>query len=90
MMQTFTRHRTREEVFALCKSQDVPCRDGNSPYDDLIVVGINRSGFGYAFYNTVNGRFFGATPSGESFSSDQPRDGIDWFDALLAFFYVND
>jgi hypothetical protein len=47
-----------------------------------------RSPKAHVLFSAFNGRFFGVTPNGIRFSSDDDLDGEPWFDQLLAFFYV--
>lgn len=85
-MKTFARHKSVDEILGQCSAGGIPIdiskyvKDGH----DHIVVGAEPA---VVFYNTFNGRFFGTTPEGVSFSSDSELDGTPWFDALLNFFY---
>jgi hypothetical protein len=61
-------------------------RDGSDYVCITTVKGDNYSG--QVLYSTVNGAFFGTTPSGVEFDSNKTtHDKEPWFQALLAFFY---
>lgn len=86
-MKTFKGNRPLHEILKQCKDQCVPVdrRRFDEGWDHIIVGDPNN---GYVLYNTFNGRFFGQTPEGLQFSSDETvYDNEDWFIALLNFFY---
>ena len=90
-MKQYTRHKTMEEVRAQCEAQGVAF--GSKLYVekgwDTVYVGI--AGQGHVVYNTFNGKFFGATPTGRRFdSSSTLYEHRDWFQALLDFFMTNE
>lgn len=95
-MKTFARHKTFDEVAAQCKAQGV--RFDAYQYRvngaDTIVVGgplvlpYKKGSPAYVVYNTTNGRFSGRTHKGLTFSESSDFDDRPWFQALLAFFYV--
>jgi hypothetical protein len=86
-MEKFAGNKTPEQIKAQCKAQGLVFDDRRyqTMGDDHVVV---RGGGAYAIFNTFNGRFFGTTPDGTEFTSDDTLDGTPWFDALLRFFYV--
>lgn len=89
MTKKFSRHRTHEEIKALCKKQRVPINDDNFQLHgwDSVLIGTKEQGF--VIYNTFNGRFFGKTDRGVDFDSSSPKhDKAAWMQALLNFFYV--
>lgn len=92
-MRTFKRHKTFEEVKALCKEQGLFINDAlylHRGYDTVVIKRFVASR-DQVIYNTTNGRFYGtASVDGQTvqFHSDDKRDGAPWFDALLDFFYV--
>lgn len=53
---------------------------------DFVVVSWPQAPAAEVFYNTVNGWFFGTTPTGETFDSREPLDDLPWFAELLEFF----
>ena len=65
------RHRTYEEIKAVCEAQGVPFNDDLYRLHgwDTVVVGSRKPNQAYAAYNTLNGRYFGRTPEGEPFDS---------------------
>ena len=89
--KTFARHRTFDEIKAVVDAQKLP--HNFERYEvwgwDTVRVGRQAAGYGYAIFNTVNGHFFGKTPEGVAFDSNSTQhEGEPWFQALLAFFYV--
>lgn len=95
-MKTFASHKTSAEVFAQCEAQGVPVnRHHFDRGGDTIVVGqpwplvLEPNSPAYAIYNVVNGQFFGRTDKGVAFNSNSTEhENEPWFQALLAFFYV--
>jgi hypothetical protein len=91
-MTKFLRHKTYDEIRQQCAAAGIEL--DTSKYDegsDYIVVSSTGPNGEKArvLYSTVNGNFFGTTPDGTEFSSDDKRlDGTPWFDALLNFFLV--
>jgi len=86
---SFSGVRSLTEIKQLCAEQNVPLDDTRHKRfaDDHVLVGDKTSG--YALFNTFNGRFFGKTPEGVSYSSDSDtHENEAWFQALLNFFYV--
>jgi hypothetical protein len=82
----FAGNKTLAQIRAQCKAQGVQYID--SQYrrgSDFVTL---HSPGAYVMFSAFNGRFFGKTPDGITFSSDDKRDGTPWFDALLRFFYV--
>jgi hypothetical protein len=62
--------------------------NNKDPSDHIVFTSIaGNSDSGQVLYNVFNGRFFGTTPEGVQFASEDDRDGTPWFDALLNFFY---
>jgi hypothetical protein len=84
-MRTFVRHKSVEEIAEQCEAAGVQL-DRSSFERGGDYIYLTSPGVTVGF-NTFNGRFFGKTPEGVQFSSDDRRDGIKWFDALLDFFY---
>jgi hypothetical protein len=58
--------------------------------DHVVITSIKGdNSSGRVMFNTVNGRFFGTTPEGVKFNSDsKEHDREEWFQKLLAFFYI--
>lgn len=85
--KTFAGNKSLEQIKAQCNAAGVEFDDSRWRVngDDYVVV---SGGGAEVFFNTFNGRFFGTTPDGIAFSSDDKLDGAPWFDALLNFFYV--
>lgn len=84
--QKFAGNKPLEVIRAECEAQGVQFID--SQYrrgSDYVTL---RSPNAWVMFSVFNGRFFGKTPDGIEFSSDDKRDGTPWFDALLEFFYV--
>lgn len=88
-MKTFARHRTFNEVKALCKAQGLK-------FDDHVykaggdMVFVTGGGCTVAF-NCATGWFCGRTPDYIEFNStDNDHEKEPWFQALLAFFYTDD
>lgn len=89
-MKKFSHHKTLDEIRAQCAAQGIPLN--THMYDrhgwDTVSVGEQRPCRGYAIYNVVNGRFYGVTPGGVSFSSSSiQHEHRRWFQQLLNFFY---
>ena len=89
----FARHKTYKEIKQQCRKQKVPLNDNlyvTKGWDTILVGAkdrVDRNG-GWVIYNTFNGRFFGKTPAGKNFNSDETRwDKSEWMQALLNFFY---
>lgn len=90
-MIRFKRHRTYEEIKALCKKQKVPLNDFNYRERGWDSIMLGTKDDGWVVYNTFNGRFFGKTPTGKDFTSDSTKhDKAEWMQQLLAFFYTNE
>lgn len=90
-MKKFARHKTLDEIRKQCQEHGVPLN--TRLYDergyDTVFVGIGPDS-GFAIYNTFNGRFFGRTPDGVEFTSDEDtHDSEPWMQALLNFFMVS-
>lgn len=89
-MKTFSRHKTYEEIRQQCALQRLEFNDRlfkTAGWDTIAVYG----GGATVVYNTFNGRFFGSTPTGVEFNSDDPQfDKKPWMQALLRFFYVEE
>ena len=86
-MKTFLGNKSLEQIKAQCKRDGVEFRDAlfKKGYDHVSLHSPKVK----VVFNTVNGRFFGYTPDGIKFFSDDKRDGTPWFDALLNYFYVS-
>lgn len=86
-MKTFARHLTYDELKKQCKRLKVPFDDHlyRERGWDTVLVGEPQGGF--VVYNTFNGRYFGRTPAGHSFSSNDPA-RTPWSQQLLKFFYL--
>ena len=84
--KTFGGNRSLDEIERQCKAQGVVFDDYRYRMvgDDFVRI---HGGGAWVLFNTFNGNFFGQTPDGEQFASDDKRDGTPWFDALLNFFY---
>lgn len=94
-IKTFTRHITGDELIAACEREAFPCqpRKWREEGSDHIGFGFDHGTvFVNALYSTVSGRAFGsygtAGKQNKPFSTDDKLDGTPWFDALLAFLYV--
>ena len=90
-MKTFQRHRTLDELKALCAEKSLTLntdrydRDGS---DYVLVSGGFAGQTADVLYCTVNGRFFGTLAGGRKFTETAPCDGQAWFDAILDLVYV--
>ena len=92
-MKKFNGNKSIEEVADQCKERNLDF--DQSKYD----AGSDYVRFAFAhgdtsmhvMLNGFDGRFFGATTSGQDFNSDDSTlDGTPWFDALLDFVYVSE
>jgi hypothetical protein len=82
----FAGNKTLDVIRAQCKAQGVQFIDSQYKRgSDFVTL---RSPDAWVMFSVFNGRFFGRTPDGVEFMSDDKRDGTPWFDALLDFFYV--
>lgn len=83
----FARHKTYEEIKAQCEAQGIELLDQRfHEGGDCVAV---RGGGAHAVYSTFNGRFWGKTPNGVLFNSqDMRHDGLPWMRGLLNFFLV--
>lgn len=91
-MKTFKGSKRLDVILRQCRKQKVHVdRKQFDKGADHIVL---EKGGAQVFYNTFNGRFFGAAMIGESlvkFNSDASVfDKKPWFQALLDFFYTDD
>jgi len=90
-MQTFTRHRSINELKAECKKRR--WRFNQSEYNKgsdhvWFIFHVGRVS-GKVFFNSFNGRFFGQINNGTRFSSDETtHEDKPWFKTLLAVAYV--
>lgn len=88
-MRTFARHRTFNEIKALCKAQKLKFHDHvfKAGGDTVFVSG---GGCTVAF-NVASGWFCGRTPDYIEFDSGNDKhENEPWFQQLLAFFYTNE
>lgn len=87
-MKKFIGHKTHEQIKAQCEQLGLELLDNlrkEAAADHIRVSG----GGGYAWFNTVNGNFWGETDQGVEFdSSNTTHENEPWFQQLLAFFYV--
>ena len=87
-MKTFGNFKTYSQVHQSCVEQGVPFDDSDYVFGGSFVT-LGTEGNGFVVYNTEDGSFAGATPEGLDFvSTSDEYEGHAWFDALLAFFYV--
>ena len=86
-MKMFDGKRKTSDVVAAARAQGVAVDLAKwHAGSDYIVFGTIE--LGRVFYNTFNGRFFGATPEGLKFdSSSTTHENEPWFQQLLRFFY---
>lgn len=88
-MKKFSRHLTHDELKKQCKKLKVPFDDHlyrERGWDTVVVGELSGA---HVIYNVWNGKFFGRTPHGRSFSSsDTNWKNAPWFWKLLNFFYV--
>lgn len=88
-MKQFARHRTHDEIVALCKKHKVPLDDSLYLQRGWDTILVGTKDLGYVIYNTWNGKFFGTTDKGTPFDSCSTRhDRTEWMQKLLHFFYV--
>jgi hypothetical protein len=81
----FAGNKTLDVIRAQCEAQGVQFIDSQYKRgSDFVTL---RSPDAWVMFSVFNGRFFGRTPDGIEFSSEDRRDGTPWFDALLDFFY---
>ena len=90
-MKTFTRHRTLKELRTEIKRRgwklDTEKFNEGSDYIDIIFK-VGRVS-GKMLVSMINGRFFGSTDRGTTFSSDSvEHDREPWFKALLEAVYI--
>lgn len=87
-MKQFASIKPLEVIQQQCAEQGLVFNDRlyrEQGWDTVLIQG----GDAQVVYNTFNGRFFGWTPNGEAFSSDEcVHEDEPWFQALLSFFYV--
>lgn len=96
MLKTFERHLTGDELIAACKKAGFPVdpRQWKAEGSDHIRFGFQHGRVWVsALYSTVSGRAFGTygythRQMVNQFSTDDALDDAPWFDALLAFLYV--
>lgn len=86
-MKVFARHLSYEELKKQCKKLKVPMDDTLYREQGWDTVVVGTVGSGHVIYNTFNGKYFGSTPSGHSFTSSDPA-RAPWARDLLNFFYV--
>ncbi len=86
-MKTYLRHRTVDELQALCERDGVQLLRDRYDDEGSDYVSLHWQG-GNCMFNAVNGRFWGAHV-GFIFDSnaDQPQ---PWYPKLLDFFYTNE
>lgn len=85
-MKKFAGNKTLAQIKAQCKAAGIEFDDSRyKKGDDHVAI---RSPGVMVLFSSFNGRFFGNTPDGKKFSSDDALDGAPWFDQLLNFFYV--
>jgi len=85
-MKKFAGNKTLAQIKAQCKAAGIEFDDSRyKKGDDHVAI---RSPGVMVLFSSFNGRFFGNTPDGQEFSSDDELDGTPWFDRLLSFFYV--
>ena len=91
-MKTYSRFKTVEEIKAQCEAKG--WRIDTTKYDrgdDFVTFDFSHgTDFAEVIFNGLNGRFLGKTDSGLKFSSDDNKDGVEWFDALLDFVYSSE
>jgi len=85
-MKKFAGHKTLEQIRKQCEECGVELNTYQHDHGDDHVALYSPDV--KILYSTVSGRFFGTTPEGIKFSSDDKLDGTPWFDALLDFFLV--
>jgi hypothetical protein len=88
-LKIFKRTKSLEEIRQQCKvaGVDLDTRLFDDGADHVTLRSTDGKRGAVVIFNAFNGRFFGTTPDGTQFSSDDKRDGTPWFDALLEFFY---
>jgi hypothetical protein len=91
-MKKWAGHKSFDVIKQQCKDAGIHFSDQSyRKGGDCVVVstvkGDEKSG--QVMYNTVNGVFFGVTPEGVEFDSNHAtHDREEWFQKLLAFFYI--
>lgn len=88
ILKQFKGPKTLDAINAQCIEQGLILRRNRHDafQSDFVVVSSPQAPTAEVFYNTVNGWFFGTTPTGEAFDSREPLDDQSWFAALLEFF----
>lgn len=87
-MKKFAGIKSRAQVKAQCKAAGVEFDD--NAYKKGSDFTVLRGGGAKVIWSSWNGKFYGTTPDGVSFSSDSDRfDNEPWMQALLKFFYVD-
>lgn len=92
-MKKFAGSKSLEVIKSQCAAigldyNDALHRMGNDHIVITTIKGDNDSG--QVLYNTFNGKFFGTTPDGVQFDSDETTfENEEWFQELLSFFYVS-
>lgn len=95
-MTVFARHRTLQELRAVCSELGLPLQDAKyrAGTSTTVVVGRHgrqgwRPGAAYVVYDPGNGTFFGITGQGIAFdSASSEHEQEPWFQQLLQLFYV--
>lgn len=94
-MARFARHRTLTEVLKLAAEKGYKVdaiRHTQRGSDHIVVHMPGKDGTLIpVLFNVFNGRFFhsGPTPFSYFTSDETVHEGQPWFDAMLAFFYVD-
>lgn len=86
-MKQFAGHKNVATIAKQCKAQGLQLNDRlyKTGWDTVVVSG----GGAHVTYNSFNGRFFGVTPDGTRFSSDETvHEHEPWFQSVLLFFYI--
>ena len=86
MYKRFSGHKTYHQIKAQCKRDGVAF--GHAAYKNGYDMVYLRSPGVLVAYDTTTGCFYGTVPDYGDFSSADKLDGRPWFDALLAYFYV--
>lgn len=86
-MKKFARHKSHDEIRRQCRMQRLHFMDTKYRLHGSDFVTVSGGGAD-VFYNVASGWFFGTTPAGVEFSSnDTKHDSKPWMQALLQFFY---
>lgn len=91
-MKKFAGNKALDVIKAQCASLGLDYNDTlhRAGHDYIVITSVKGDNYsGQVLYNTFNGKFFGTTPDGTQFDSNETEhEREEWFQALLSFFYI--